>query len=147
MYELTPWRPFRELAGMRRDLDRLWEDFFGEREFPTSEYKWVPPVDVSETKDEVIVKLEVPGIEKKDIEISLTGDVLTIKGEKKQKVEEKDENYHRIETRYGAFARAIRIPISVDAAKVKAKYDKGVLRISLPKTEEVKPKQIEIKTE
>jgi len=147
MFELTPWRPFRELASMRRDLDRLWEDFFGEREFPSAEFKWVPPVDVSETKDNVVVKVEVPGMEKKDIEISLTGDVLTIKGEKKQKTEEKDENFLRIETRYGAFARAIRIPISVDAEKVKASYEQGVLKVVLPKKEEVKPKQIEIKTE
>jgi len=147
MFELTPWRPFGELRSLRREMDRLWEDFFGGGELVSSETTWVPATDISETKDAIIVRTEVPGMDAKDIEINLTGDILTIKGEKKQKTEEKDENFHRIETRYGAFSRAIRIPVSVEADKIQAKYEKGVLKITLPKKEEAKPKQIEVKVE
>jgi HSP20 family protein len=107
--------------------------------------EWMPAVDVSETKDSLIVKAEIPGMESKDIDISLSGDLLTIKGEKKQKTEEKKENYHRIETHYGAFSRTIRVPVPVNSEKIKASYDNGVLKITLPKKEEVKAKQIEIK--
>ncbi len=146
MFELTPWRPLNELSKLRREMDRLWEDFFGEREVMTPEATWVPAVDVSETDDAIVVKAEVPGMDPKEIDISFSGDLLTIKGEKKQRTEEKKENYHRIETRYGAFSRTIRVPVQVDADKIEASYDKGVLKIVLPKKEEAKPKQIEIKT-
>ena len=145
MFEITPWRPLGELRNLRREMDRLWEEFFGPREVATSETSWVPAVDISETKDAVIVKAEVPGMEPKDIDISLSGDILTIKGEKRQQTEEKDENFHRIETRYGAFSRSIRIPVPVDADRIEAKYEKGVLKVTLPKREEVKPKRIEVK--
>ncbi len=147
MFELTPWRPFGELRTLRREMDKLWEDFFGGQELVSTDGVWVPAIDISETKDAIIVRAEIPGMDVKDIEINLTGDILTIKGEKKQKTEEKDENFHRIETRYGAFQRAIRVPVSVDSDKIQAKYEKGVLKITLPKKEEAKPKQIEVKVE
>lgn len=145
MFEITPWRPFRELDRMRREMDRLWEDF--RTPWAPAEMEWLPSVDVSETKDALLVKAEVPGMDAKDIDISIVGDTLTIKGEKKQQVEEKDENYHRVECRYGAFSRSIRLPATVDADKVQAKYEKGILSIQLPKKEEAKPKQIEVKVE
>ena len=147
MFELTPWRPFGELRTLRREMDKLWEEFFGGQDLVSSEAAWVPAIDISETKDAIIVRAEIPGMDAKDIEINLTGDVLTIRGEKKQETEEKDENFHRIETRYGAFQRAIRVPVSVDAEKIQAKYEKGVLKITLPKKEEAKPKHIEVKVE
>ena len=145
MLEITPWRPLRELSSLRREMEDLWENLAGEREFLPMRGEWMPALDVSETKDSLIVKAEVPGMEPKDIDISLTGDLLTLKGEKKQKTEEKKENFHRIETRYGAFSRTIRVPVSVDSDKIEASYDNGVLKIVLPKKEEVKAKQIEIK--
>ena len=145
MFEITPWRPLRELSNLRREMDDLWRNLTGEKEFLPMKGEWMPAVDVSETKDSLIVKAEIPGMESKDIDISLSGDLLTIKGEKKQKTEEKKENYHRIETRYGAFSRTIRVPVPVNSEKIKASYDNGVLKITLPKKEEVKAKQIEIK--
>ncbi|MDL1958515.1 MAG: Hsp20/alpha crystallin family protein [Deltaproteobacteria bacterium] len=146
MFEITPWRPLRELSNLRREMEDLWGSLAGEeREFLPMRGEWMPALDVSETKDALIVKAEVPGIEPKDIDISLSGDLLTIKGEKKQKTEEKKESFHRIETRYGAFSRTIRVPVSVNSDKIEASYDKGVLKIILPKKEEIKAKQIEIK--
>jgi len=145
MFEVTPWKPLRELSNLRREMDDLWGNLTGEKEFLPMKGEWMPAVDVSETKDSLIVKAEIPGMESKDIDVSLCGDLLTIKGEKKQKTEEKKENYHRIETHYGAFSRTIRVPVSVNSEKIKASYDNGVLKITLPKKEEVKAKQIEIK--
>jgi HSP20 family protein len=92
------------------------------------------------------VKAEVPGMEAKDINISVTGEVLTIKGEKKSEREEKEENYHLVERSYGSFSRSLALPAAVDLDKIEAKYDKGVLTVTCPKKEEVKPKPIEIKT-
>jgi len=145
MLEITPWRPLRELSNLRREMEDLWGNLAGEREFLPMKGEWMPALDVSETKDSLIVKAEIPGMERKDIDISLSGDLLVIKGEKKQKIEEKKESFHRIETRYGAFSRSIRVPVSVDSNKIEASYDKGVLKITLPKKEEIKAKQIEIK--
>ena len=145
MFEVTPWRPLRELSNLRREMDDLWGNLTGEKEFLPMKGEWMPAVDVSETKDSLVVKAEIPGMEPKDIDISLSGDLLAIKGEKKQKTEEKKENFHRIETRYGAFSRTIRVPVSVDPEKIEASYDNGVLKITLPKKEEIKAKQIEIK--
>ena len=99
MFEITPWRPLRELSNLRREMEDFWENIAGEREFLPMRGEWMPAVDVSETKDSLIVKAEIPGMEPKDIDISLSGDLLTIKGERKQKTEEKKENFHRIETR------------------------------------------------
>jgi len=145
MFEIQPLKPFREISNLRREMDRMWEDFFGSGQVNVREGLWAPSVDVSETNDAVIVKAEIPGMEAKDIDISLTGDVLTIKGEKKQETEEKEENFHRIETRYGSFSRMLRLPAAIQTDKVDATYEKGILKLVLPKKEEVKPKQIEIK--
>jgi HSP20 family protein len=146
--ELTPWRPFGELGSLRREMDRLWDSFFGERPLARAwEREWAPSLDVSETKDNFVVKAEVPGIDAKDIDISLTGDVLTIKGEKKQEKEEKEEDYHLIERSYGAFSRSIRLPAEVESTKIKASYKNGILRVTLPKSEKVKAKEVRIKAE
>lgn len=147
MPDIMEWRPFREVSRLRREMDRLWEDYFGpgRRGLRPLEMEWAPAVDVSETADQVVVKAEVPGIEVKDIDISLTGDMLTIKGEKKSEREEKGESYHLVERSYGSFARSLKLPAVVDADKIEATYDKGVLTITCPKKEEVKPKAIEIK--
>jgi len=146
--ELTPWRPFGELGSLRREMDRLWDSFFGERPLARAwEREWAPSLDVSETKDNFVVKAEVPGIDAKDIDISLTGDVLTIKGEKKQEKEEKEEDYHLVERSYGAFSRSIRLPAEVESTKIKASYKNGILRVTLPKSEKVKAKEVRITVE
>ena len=147
--ELAPWRPFRELERMRREMDHLWDSFFEERPRRKIEElgEWGPSLDLSETKNDLIVKAEIPGIDPKDIDISLNKDVLTIKGEKRRETEEKEENYHFIERSYGAFARSIRLPREVQNEKINASYKNGVLRVTLPKSEEAKKKEIRIKLE
>ena len=147
--DLVQWRPFREVSRLRNEMDRLWDEYFGagRRAFRLEEEAWLPAVDVSETGDKITVKAEIPGMEAKDIEISMVGDTLTIKGEKKAETEEKDENYHMVERTYGSFSRAMKLPAVVDAEKVEATYKNGVLTVVLPKMEEVKPKAIEIKAE
>jgi len=147
-FELTPWKPSRELTTLRDEMDKIWNRFFGE--WPGMEpfrTEWVPSLDVSETKNNIVVKSEVPGMDPKDIDISLVGDALTIKGEKKQEREEKDENYHRIERSYGTFSRSVRLPQDVQSDKIKANYKNGILKITLPKSEEAKAKEIKIKVE
>jgi HSP20 family protein len=145
--DLVQWRPFREVSRLRSEMDRLWDEYFGpgRRAFQPMEEAWMPAVDVSETADKVTVKAEIPGMEAKDIEISMVGDTLTIKGEKKVEREEKDENYHMVERSYGSFSRAMKLPAVVEADKVEATYKNGVLTVVLPKKEEVKPKAIEVK--
>jgi HSP20 family protein len=146
--ELMKWEPFREVSRLRREIDRLWEDFFGpsRRAFEPMAEAWMPAVDVSESGDKVTVKAEIPGMEAKDIEISMAGDTLTIKGEKKAEREEKEENYHLVERSYGSFIRSIRMPSPVDPDKIEANYKSGVVTITCPKKEEVKPKAIDVKT-
>jgi HSP20 family protein len=146
--ELAKREPFWEVSRLRREMDRLWEDFFGAMPRPLRPWaeEWVPAVDVAEAADKLTVKAEVPGLDPKEIDISLVGDLLTIKGEKKSEREEKKENYHLVERSYGSFSRAIRLPAAVDADKIEARYEKGVLTVTCPKKEGVKPKAIAIKT-
>ena len=146
--DLMEWRPFREVTRLRREMDRLWDDYFGSgrRGLHPLQAEFAPAVDVTETAEAVVVKAEVPGMDAKDINISVAGEVLTIKGEKKSEREEKEENYHVVERSYGSFSRSMTLPAAVDVDKIEAKYDKGVLTVTCPKKEEVKPKAIEIKS-
>ena len=144
--ELVPWRPFGALSSSRRDLDSLWNRFF--RETPsvgTFTEEWLPSVDISETKKNFIVKAELPGLDAKDVAVSLSGDLLVIKGEKKKEEEEKDEHHHYIERFSGSFQRTFQLPRSVNGDKVEATFDKGVLKVTIPKVEEAEKKEIEIK--
>lgn len=148
MTELTLWRPFKELERIRKEMDSLWDTLFDRRPVRGDGVsEWMPSLDLSETKNSYIVSAEIPGIEPKDVEISLTDNVLTIKGEKKQEKQEDNENYHLIERSYGSFTRSFRLPVQVQADKVKATYKNGVLKITLPKTEEAKKKEIKIAVE
>lgn len=146
--ELLPWRKKgrHPLANFREEMDRLFEDFFG-RAWDIEPF-WRTGkglnLDVAETEDEIIVSIDLPGVDPKDIDISLTGDVLTIKGEKKEEAEEKKRNYHRMERRYGSFSRSVALPPAADPEKVSASYKDGVLKITLGKKEEAKAKSIKI---
>lgn len=145
--EIIPWRPFgEELGSLRREMDDLWRRFFGETPLArrTGE-EWWPTVDASETKDNFIIKAELPGVEEKDVSVALSGDVLAIKGEKKKEEEEKDEQHYRSERYYGSFQRSFRLPSSVQADKIEATFDKGALKGVLPRVEEAKKKEIKIK--
>jgi HSP20 family protein len=129
-------------------MDRLFDRFF---EPPWTESMglgdWTPALDVTEGKDAITVTAEVAGVEPKDITVSLEGDVLTIKGEKEQKKEEKDERYHRVERSWGAFVRSVRLPASVDSGKVNAAFKNGVVTITLPKAPGAKGTTIPVKAE
>ena len=144
--ELVPFKPFGELSLFRGEMDRLWDRFFRERPLAkTFSEEWAPSVDISETGDNLIVKAELPGLESKDVKVSLSGDLLTIKGEKKKETEEKDEHHHYIERYSGSFERSFRLLVRVEADKVGAEFDKGVLHITLPKTQKTKNKEVKIK--
>jgi len=146
---ITRWRPFRDLVSIQDEMNRFFDNFFGYSATRTewTEGVWSPSVDVSETKDNVIIKAEMPGMNKDEVTISIQDNVLTLKGEKKQEKAEKDANYHRIEQSYGSFCRSFMLPTTVKTDKIKANYKDGVLNITLPKTEEVKPKEIPISVE
>ena len=149
--QLVHWRePFAGLDRMGREMDRLWDSFFEDR--PTVRRggwmgEWLPSLDLSETKNEFVVKAEVPGMTSKDIDISLAEGVLSIRGEKKQEKEEKEENYHFVERSYGSFRRSIRLPGGVQSDKIKASYKDGVLKVTFPKSEEARKKEGRIKVE
>jgi HSP20 family protein len=131
-------------------MDRIWDSFLEDRPLMRREEwaeKWLPSLDLSENKNEFVVKAEVPGMSPKDIEISLNGGVLNIHGEKKQEKEEKEENYHFVERSYGSFCRAVRLPGDVQSDKVKAAYKNGVLTVTLPKSEKSKKDEVKIKIE
>lgn len=146
MMAITRWRPFRDLLSIQDEMNRVFDDFFGRpmTRLEWAEGVWSPSVNVSETKDNVAIKAEMPGMNKDDVNLSIQDNVLTLKGEKKQEKEERDANYHRIERSYGSFCRSFTLPTSVETDKIKASYKNGVLNITLPKTEEVKPKEIPI---
>jgi HSP20 family protein len=144
--ELVPWKPFGDIGTFRGEMDRLWDRFFGERPFMKAlSEEWSPSVDVSETEDKVLVNAELPGLEAKDVNVSISGDLLTIKGEKKKEKEEKDEHHHYVERYEGSFQRSFRLPVDIQSDKVEASFKKGVLKIVLPKAEEAKKKAVEIK--
>ena len=145
--ELVPWKPFGQLSTLRGEMDSLWNQFFNRTPFPgyvTQE--WMPTVDVSETKDKLLVKAELPGVDKKDVKVSISGDLITIKGEKKKEEEEKDEHHYCIERYCGSFQRVVQLPANVKSDKVKATFDKGVLKVTLPKVDEAKQKEIDIES-
>ncbi len=147
MADLVRWDPFREMMSLREAMDRLFEESF------VRPRDWLTPfegaatlaLDVFETDDDVTVRASIPGVKPEDIDITITGDTLTIKGETKEEKEDKKGNYHLRERRYGAFQRSITLPTHVNADKAKAEFEHGVLTLTLPKLEEVKPRSIKIK--
>lgn len=147
---LIRWRPRNDFLSVRSEMNRLFDSFFTGWPEPRKgllEGEWTPSIDVAETDDKITVTVELPGIDQKEVDIAITDDVLTLKGEKKEEKEVKEKNYHRIERSYGSFQRSVRLPTSVKADKAKAAYKDGILTITVPKTEEVKPKQIKIDVE
>jgi HSP20 family protein len=145
MTVLTRWDPFRELQSLQGRMSRLFEEQYGGRdEALMSSGAFVPPVDIYEDQHGIQLKLEVPGIAEKDLNINVENNVLTVSGERKFEKEQKEENFHRIERRYGSFTRSFTLPNTVDTEKITADYNSGVLSIRLLKREEAKPKQIKV---
>ena len=153
---VTPWRPFMDLTRWERDMDRMMEDFFGRRARPWLPTRWFgneqmdltdPAVDMFEEKDDIVVKAEIPGMEKNNIEVNLTDHTLTIKGEKKKEDEVKKENNYRSERSYGSFLRTLPLPADVQGDKVKANFENGVMEVRLLKTEAAKAKEVKVKVD
>jgi len=137
--------PFKELTTLREEIDRIFDSFFGRvPAVAEREVAWLPALNLEETDDEFIVKVELPGLKKEDVKIHLTDDSLTISGERKMEKEEKGKTYHRVEMAYGRFQRTITFPSEVEPDKARATYKDGILTITVPKSEKAKPKEIEI---
>jgi HSP20 family protein len=140
------WDPFRDLNMLQDRMNRMFDDAgrAWRTDEPAATTTWSPAVDIFETEGEIVVKAELPGMERKDIVLNLESNVLTVRGERRFAKETKDDNYHRIERSYGTFSRSFSIPATVDAEEIRADYRDGVLKIVLPKKEQAKPKQIRI---
>jgi len=145
---ITPWSPWKEMEEMEQRFEDLFRQPFLRpwRRFPVTEREWVPAIDVFEKDDRFIVKAELPGMREEDVDVSVVGDTLNIKGERKTETEVKEEDYYCCERSYGGFFRSIGLPSNVDADKIEANYEEGVLEVSLPKTAEVKPTKIPVST-
>ncbi|HSS97170.1 MAG TPA: Hsp20/alpha crystallin family protein [Terriglobales bacterium] len=144
MTVLTRFEPYREFATLQDRLNRLFQSSVGEGQDSLTTSNFNPAVDVYEDEHAVNLKIEVPGIDEKDLDIRVENNTLTVHGERKFEKEEKEENFRRVERQYGSFTRSFTLPQTVDAENVSANYDKGVLKISLPKKAEAKPKQIKV---
>jgi len=146
---MTRWQPVREFSSLQDRLNQM-NRLFRESYSPESPEEaltttsFAPPVDIYEDQHTISLKMEVPGIDEKDIDVRIEGNTLTVHGERKFEKDEKEENYRRIERQYGSFTRSFTLPSSVDPTQVSANYDKGVLKINLAKKAEAKPKQIKV---
>ncbi|NOX19651.1 MAG: Hsp20/alpha crystallin family protein [Nitrospirae bacterium] len=147
---IVKWSPMKELEEMRRDMERLFDEFFE----PMRRRRWwgkpiaegviVPNIELIDKKDELIAKIEIPGVDKKDIDLTITENTMTVKGEIKKEEEFKEEDYYVSEIRYGSFSRTIPLPVEIDSDRAKASYKNGILEVVLPKKEEAKPKEIKV---
>ena len=146
---IVRWDPFRDLNMLQDRMNRLFDDAGRpwRTDEPAATTSWSPSVDIFETECEIVVKAELPGMDRKDIQLNLENNVLSLRGERKFQKETKDDNYHRIERSYGVFSRAFSIPATVDEERIRADYKDGVLKIVLPKKDQAKPKQIKIASE
>jgi HSP20 family protein len=140
------WDPFRGVGEIQNEMNRLFDSWSGRPTSAAGERMWLPAIDVHETKDDFVLTLDIPGVSQKDVHISITGDLLTVKGERRfeREAEDPGSTYHRVERLYGKFERSVQLPTMVQTAKVKANYRDGVLTVTLPKAEEVKPREVKI---
>ena len=148
---LTRWNPAKELLNFEREMGKLFNLFDTRRGIAQEANEklenavWMPLTDIVEDKDKYILSLDLPGIKKEDVKIAFTNGQLTISGERKQENETKDAKYHRIERSYGAYYRSFTLPEKIKESEISAEFENGMLKIEVPKSEEVKPKEIEIK--
>ena len=140
---ITRWDPFREVVALQNRMNSLFREF-NESDNPLTTASFVPAVDIYEDAKKVMLKLEVPGMEEKDLDIRVENNTLTVKGERKFEKDEKEENFHRIERRYGSFYRSFTLPSTVDTDNVQASYNAGILKLDLNKKPEAQPKQIKV---
>jgi len=142
---LEPWLSVRDINDVQSEMNRLYDSFFGgPTQSGVSERVWAPVADMHETKDELVIKLDLPGMNEKDIQVSITGGLLSVRGQRQQTEEVKQDSYYKAERWAGRFERSFQLPIPVQTDKVRATYRDGVLTVTLPKVEAVKPKDIKI---
>lgn len=146
---IVRWEPIRDLVGLQERMNRMFDESFRGLGHARSDDwalggTWAPAVDIYEKDGNIVLKAELPGIDPKDVDVRLENNTLTLSGERKVSDEVKQENYHRVERSYGAFTRSFTLPSVVDQEKIKADYKDGVLKVTLPKREEAKPKQISV---
>src|SRR6516165_49814 len=137
------WDPFREVVALQNRMNSLFREM-GESDSPLTTASFVPAVDIYEDTKKVVLKLEVPGIEEKDLDVRVENNTLTVRGERKFEKEEKEENFHQIERRYGSFFRSFTLPTTVDSEHIDAGYVNGILKLELAKKPEAQPKQIKV---
>jgi HSP20 family protein len=150
MPSIVRWDPFKEMVGLQDRMNRMFEDAWGRGRRGDEEFisgGWIPPVDVRETKESLEITAELPGVDPKQVEVSVESGVLTLKGARTFEKAAEGETYHRVERAYGAFERSFTLPSNVDAERIQAAYRHGVLHLSVPKREEAKPKAISIRIE
>lgn len=145
MASITRRDPFRDLLNLQGEMTRLFGRAYGSDEAEGARTSWAPPIDIYETADAYRVVAELPGFTPDEVDVTVNEGTLTIKGERKFYNEVNEESFHRIERRFGAFQRLVSLPQQVQADKVEASFDKGVLTVSIPKAEQAKPRRIEIK--
>jgi HSP20 family protein len=145
MNNLTRWDPVRDMLTMRETMDKIFDSFFDNQTGRTTG-SWSLPLDVIENEDEFVIKASIPGVKPEDLDITYTNHTLTIRGESKSERDVDEARYHLRERRYGRFERSIHLPTEVNADRIDASYDAGVLSLRLPKIEEVKPRRIAIKS-
>jgi HSP20 family protein len=140
---ITRWDPFHEVVSLQNRVNSLFRNL-NEGESPMASASFVPPVDIYEDADKLILKLEIPGMNEKDLDVRVEDNTLTVRGERKFEAVEKEQNFHRIERSYGSFFRAFTLPMTIETDKVQANYNAGVLKLELKKKPEAQPKQIKI---
>ena len=140
------WAPVRDMVTLREKMNRMFEDAFAGKgeDKDMAPSSWAPAVDIYETENEIVMTAEIPGIDEKDIEIKIEDNTLTLRGERKFSKETKEENYHRLERSYGTFYRAFTLPNSVDPDNIQAEHENGILRVTMPKKQELKPRTVKI---
>lgn len=145
---LVRWDPARELDAFQSDMNRLFDSFFGRREGPSAgDYgsrRWIPAMDLVETEDHLVLRADLPGVDRDDISIEAKDGVLTVAGERKAQHEEKREGFHRVERSFGRFSRSLELPKGIEAENIEASFERGVLEVRMPKPAERKPTRIEI---
>jgi HSP20 family protein len=142
---LVRWSPRREVfPGFHTEIDRVFDAFFGSPIVDGRSRRWVPAVDLVEGDNELVLRADLPGLEREDVEVEIKDGVLTVSGERKAEHEEKSDGFHRVERAYGSFSRSVRLPKGVEADAVTADFDKGVLEVHIPKPEERQPHRVQI---
>jgi len=144
MVDLVSWDPYREFRNVTERFNRAFAGTLARRDEEMSLGTWLPPVDIAEDKDRIVLTAELPGFKEDQIEIQMEGGVLTLRGERRFEDEKEGRNFHRVERSYGQFVRSFTLPNNVDREKIKASFQNGLLEIALPKREEAKPRQIQI---